>query len=200
MTEPATPNPNLHIIIASTRPGRVGATVAQWIHERAVAYGGFDVTLVDLAEVNLPMMDEPNHPRLQRYVHEHTRVWSATVSAADAFIFVTPEYNYGIAAPLKNAIDYLHEEWKYKPVAFVSYGGVSAGTRAVQMTKQIVSTLSMMPLNEAVSIPYIANFLDEAKQLKPNQVMEDAAQLVLKALHRWTVAMHSLRLSEPMQL
>jgi NAD(P)H-dependent FMN reductase len=200
MTEPATTNPNLHIIIASTRPGRVGTTVAQWIYDRAVTHGGFEVTLVDLAEVNLPMMDEPNHPRLQQYVHEHTKAWSATVSAADAFIFVTPEYNYGIAAPLKNAIDYLHEEWKYKPVAFVSYGGVSAGTRAVQMTKQIVSTLSMMPLNEAVSIPFIANFLDESKQLKPNAVMEDAAQLVLKELHRWTVAMHSLRLAEPMQV
>lgn len=192
--------PRLHIIIASTRPGRIGASVGQWIYERAEAHGGFEVEWVDLKEINLPMMDEPNHPRLQKYVHEHTKAWSASVDAADAFIFVTPEYNYGIIAPLKNAIDYLHEEWKYKPVGFVSYGGVSAGTRAVQMTKQIVTTLSMMPLNESVSIPFVANFLDAEKHLQPNQVMEDAAQLVLQELHRWAVAMQSLRQKEPLQV
>src|SRR5690349_23375285 len=89
-------------------------------------------------------MDEPKHPRFREYVHGHTRAWSETVDASDAFVFVMPEYNYGINAPLKNAIDYLHQEWHDKPVAFVSYGGIAAGTRAVQMTKQIVSAVKML--------------------------------------------------------
>src|SRR5689334_4480755 len=117
----------LQIVIASTRPGRVGAPVARWFHRRAEEHGGFDVELVDLAEVNLPLLDEPHHPRLRRYVHQHTQAWSARVEAADAFVFVTPEYNYGMPASLKNALDYLNQEWHYKPVGFVSYGGVSAG-------------------------------------------------------------------------
>jgi NAD(P)H-dependent FMN reductase len=128
--------PKLHVILASTRPGRAGEPIADWFVERAAAHGAFDVELVDLAEVALPFMDEPNHPRLRRYTHEHTKAWSARVDSADAFVFVTPEYNYGLTAPLKNAIDYLHFEWQHKPVGFVSYGGVAAGTRAVQMLKQ----------------------------------------------------------------
>src|SRR5947209_7654159 len=122
--------PKLEIIIASTRPGRVGLPVAQWFYQRAVAHGGFEVELVDLAEINLPFMDEPKHPRLRQYVHQHTRDWSAKVDSADAFVFVTPEYNFSFNAVLKNALDYLHWEWQYKPAGFVSYGGVSAGTRA----------------------------------------------------------------------
>jgi NAD(P)H-dependent FMN reductase len=125
----------LQIIIASTRPGRAGLPIGQWFHERALGHGGFDIDLVDLADLNLPFMDEPSHPRLRRYTHQHTRDWSARVEAADAFVFVTPEYNHGFNAPLKNAIDYLHDEWRHKPVGFVSYGGVAAGTRAVQMLK-----------------------------------------------------------------
>ena len=92
-----------------------------------VQHGGFEIDFADLAEVNLPFMDEPNHPRFHRYTHQHTLDWSARVEAADAFVFVMPEYNYGFTAPLKNAIDYLHAEWAYKPVGLVSYGGVAAG-------------------------------------------------------------------------
>lgn len=118
--------PRLGVILASTRPGRVGLPVAQWVQARAALHGGFDVQLLDLAEINLPFMDEPNHPRLGRYEHQHTKRWSATVDAMDAFAVVMPEYNYGFSAPLKNAIDFLHSEWHYKPVGLVSYGGVSA--------------------------------------------------------------------------
>jgi NAD(P)H-dependent FMN reductase len=112
--------PKLHVILASTRPGRAGEPIAEWFVARAKAHGAFEVELVDLAEVDLPFMDEPNHPRLRRYTHEHTKAWSARVDAADAFVFVTPEYNYGFTAPLKNAIDFLHFEWQHKPVGFVS--------------------------------------------------------------------------------
>jgi NAD(P)H-dependent FMN reductase len=185
--------PSLQIIIASTRPGRVGLPVAQWFHARAVAHGGFDVELVDLAEVGLPFLDEPNHPRLRRYEHQHTKDWSAKVDAADAFAFVMPEYNYGFNAPLKNAIDFLNQEWRYKPVGFVSYGGVAAGTRAVQMAKQVVTTLKMTPLFEAVSIPFVRQFLDDEERLQANEVMEHAAVAMLDELVRVEAALRPLR-------
>ena len=186
-------NPTLQIIIASTRPGRVGPSVASWIHQRAIAHGGFDVELIDLAEVNLPMFDEPNHPRLHQYVHQHTKDWSATIDRADAFIFVIPEYNYGFNAAIKNAIDYLNAEWKHKPVGFVSYGGVGAGTRAVQMLKQVITALSMVPVFDAVNIPFIQQFLDDERKLQPNDIMETAATTMLNELVRWTASLRALR-------
>jgi NAD(P)H-dependent FMN reductase len=186
-------NPILQIIIASTRPGRVGPSVASWIHQRAIAHGGFDVELIDLAEVNLPMFDEPNHPRLHQYVHQHTKDWSATIDRADAFIFVIPEYNYGFNAAIKNAIDYLNAEWKHKPVGFVSYGGVGAGTRAVQMLKQVITALSMVPVFDAVNIPFIQQFLDDERKLQANDIMETAATTMLNELVRWTASLRALR-------
>jgi NAD(P)H-dependent FMN reductase len=186
-------NPILQIIIASTRPGRVGPSVASWIHQRAITHGGFDVELIDLAEVNLPMFDEPKHPRLRQYVHQHTKDWSATIDRADAFIFVIPEYNYGFNAAIKNAIDYLNAEWKHKPVGFVSYGGVGAGTRAVQMLKQVITALSMVPVFDAVNIPFIQQFLDDERKLQPNDIMETAATTMLDELVRWTATLRALR-------
>jgi len=185
--------PVLQILIASTRPGRVGPSVAAWIHERALAHGGFTVELIDLAEVNLPMFDEPKHPRLREYTHQHTKDWSATISRADAFIFVIPEYNYGFNAAIKNAIDYLNHEWKYKPVGFASYGGVGAGTRAAQMLKQVVTTLKMHPLFETVSIPFVQQFLDADRRLQPNEIMETSATAMLDELVRMTEALKVLR-------
>jgi NAD(P)H-dependent FMN reductase len=186
-------NPVLQIIIASTRPGRVGPSVAAWIQDRAIAHGGFDVELIDLAEVNLPMMDEPNHPRLRSYTRQHTKDWSATIDRADAFIFVVPEYNYGFTAPIKNAIDYLHFEWQHKALGFASYGGVGAGTRAVQMLKQVVTALKMVPVFDAVNIPFVVQFLDEDRRLKPNEIMESAVIAMLDELARWTPSLQSLR-------
>jgi NAD(P)H-dependent FMN reductase len=188
--------PTLQIIIASTRPGRVGLPVAEWLRDRALEQGAFDVEVVDLAEVNLPFLDEPNHPRFRQYTHQHTKDWSATIDRADAFVFVMPEYNYGFNAPLKNAIDYLHHEWQYKPVGFVSYGGVSAGTRAVQMIKQVVTTLKMVPLSEAVSIPFVRQFIDEDGAVQANEVMETAATAMLDELARWVGALQPLREQE----
>lgn len=185
--------PRLQIIVASTRPGRVGLPVAQWFRDRAVAHGAFDSELVDLAELDLPFMDEPNHPRLREYTHQHTKAWSAKVEPADAFVFVMPEYNYGFNAPLKNAIDYLHHEWQHKPVGFVSYGGVSAGTRAVQMMKQVVTTLKMVPVFEAVSIPFVRQFINEEDRVAPNEVMEQAAGAMLDELRRVEQALRPLR-------
>ncbi len=185
--------PKLMIVIASTRPGRVGLPVAQWFAGRAASHGGFNLDVVDLAELKLPFLDEAAHPRLRQYSHQHTKGWSARVDAADAFVFVMPEYNYGFNAPLKNAIDFLHHEWKHKPVGFVSYGGVAAGTRAVQMLKQVVTTLSMVPLFEAVSIPFVTQFLGEDGSVQANEIMETAATVMLNELQRWVSALSALR-------
>jgi NAD(P)H-dependent FMN reductase len=185
--------PKLMIVIASTRPGRVGLPVSRWFVKRAEEHGGFEIDLVDLAEIDLPFLDEPKHPRLREYTHQHTWDWSARVDAADAFVFVTPEYNFGMNAPLKNAIDYLHSEWQHKPVGFVSYGGVAAGTRAVQMLKQVVTALKMLPLFEAVSIPFVASFLDENREVQPNEIMNVAARTMLDELQRADQALRPLR-------
>src|ERR1700761_4265801 len=107
-----------------------------------------------------PLPHEPRHPRFPQYEHEHTKRWSATVTRADAFVFVTPEYDHGPPASLVNALQYLQKEWAYKPVAFVSYGGVSGGTRAVNGIKVTVVSLKMMPIFEAVSIPFFTAFID----------------------------------------
>jgi NAD(P)H-dependent FMN reductase len=185
--------PILQIIIASTRPGRVGPSVAEWFRDRAVKHGGFDVELIDLAEVNLPLFDEPKHPRFGEYVHQHTKDWSATIRRGDAYVFVVPEYNYGFNAAIKNAIDYLNQEWQYKPLGFVSYGGVAAGTRAVQMLKQVVSALKMVTMADSVNIPFVQQFLDEQRVLQPNEIMESAATALLDELARWTSAVGPLR-------
>ncbi len=185
--------PRLHVVVASTRPGRVGLPVGEWIYQRAVEHGGFEVEWVDLAEVDLPFYDEPEHPRLQRYQHQHTKAWSARVERADAFVFVTPEYNFGFTAPLKNAIDFLHREWAYKPAGIVSYGGVAAGTRAAQMLKQVLTTLKMTPMVEAVSIPFVKQFLDEDGRIRANETMEQAADAMLDELARWERQLRPLR-------
>lgn len=187
--------PKLTIIIASTRPGRAGLPIAQWFTRRAQAHDGFEIDVVDLAELNLPLLDEPNHPRLRQYLHQHTQDWSAIVDASDAFVFVTPEYNYGYPAALKNAIDYLHQEWQYKPVGFVSYGGVAAGTRAVQQLKQVVTTLRMLPVFESVNIPFHTQFIDEEGQVQANEVMEQAADAMLDELVRTESALQPLRVT-----
>ena len=179
-------------MIASTRPGRVGLPVGQWFQSRALSHSGFDVDVVDLLELDLPMLNEPKHPRFHDYTHEHTKQWSASVQASDAFVFVMPEYNHGFTAPLKNAIDYLHVEWQYKPVGFVSYGGVSAGTRAVQLLKPVLVALKLTPLFEAVSIPFVTQFLDDGV-LHANETMEQAASAMLDELGRLAEALAPLR-------
>lgn len=185
--------PRLMVIIASSRPGRAGGAVAEWFTGRARAHGGFDVVVADLAELALPMLDEPNHPRLRQYTKEHTREWSEQVDAADAFVFVTPEYNHGYPASLKNAIDYLHHEWRDKPVGFVSYGGVAAGTRAMQQLRQVVTALKLVPASDAVNIPFFTQFIDESGELRPNDVMDEAAGTLLDELVRLDSALRTLR-------
>ncbi|WP_255950549.1 NADPH-dependent FMN reductase [Streptomyces odontomachi] len=174
--------PVLLIILGSTRPGRAGQAVTEWFTEQARAHGGFEVDVADLAELDLPLFDEPNHPMTGNYVHEHTRAWSARVARANAFVLVTPEYNHGYPAALKNALDYLNREWRYKAVGFVSYGGVSAGSRAVQQLKQVVTALRMVPVVDAVAVPFIAQRLDESRTFRRDEITDSAAKQMLDEL------------------
>ncbi|MGY1701212.1 NADPH-dependent FMN reductase [Geodermatophilus sp. SYSU D00766] len=185
--------PVVQVVAASTRPGRRGIAVARWVQRLAEAHGAFDVELVDLAEVGLPVFDEPHHPRLQDYTHQHTRDWSATVSRADAFVFVTPEYNHSFPAALKNALDYLAVEWADKPAGLVTYGGVSAGLRASVALKPVLGALRVHTVPEAVSVPFFAQFLDADGEFVPNAELEGGGKAVLDELARVTPALRSLR-------
>jgi len=144
----------LMIIVGSVRPGRNGLPIGRWVETVARSRDGVEVDFVDLAELALPFMDEPDHPRLQRYTQPHTIAWSERVAAADAVILVMPEYNYSYSPALKNALDYLHREWWRKPVGFVSYGGVSGGTRAVVALSVVVGALGMVRTGPAVEINF----------------------------------------------
>jgi len=186
--------PRLQIVVASTRPGRKGPIVAAWFEALARQHGRFQVEVADLGVINLPMMDEPEHPRLGRYQHDHTKTWSALVNRTDAFVFVMSEYNHGTPPPLANALDYLSAEWAYKPVGFVSYGGVSGGLRAVQMTKPMLSALKMVPLVEAVVVPMFTTFIDtSAGTFSPGEMHEKNAAKMLDELVRWSAALRGLR-------
>jgi NAD(P)H-dependent FMN reductase len=185
---------NLQVIVVSTRDERKGPVVAEWVVEQIRRQGQFEVEVVDLAEVGLPLFNEPRHPRLQQYEHEHTKRWSETVSRADAFVFVTPEYNFGTPPSLVNALDYLVKEWAYKPAGFVSYGGVSAGLRGVQMSKSFVAALRMVPMVEAVSIPFFTQHIDaDTGRFDPGEVQEKAAKAMLDELLKWAGALEPLR-------
>ncbi|MDP9458873.1 MAG: NAD(P)H-dependent oxidoreductase [Actinomycetota bacterium] len=185
--------PTLTVVVGSTRPGRAGLPITASFAKRAKAHGGFDVDIADLAEIGLPLFDEPNHPRLGQYIHEHTKNWSTRIQLADAVVFVTPEYNFGYPATVKNAIDYLHREWHHKPVGFVSYGGVAAGTRAVQQLKQVLTTVRMVPVVDSVSIPFHSQFIGEDGVVQPNAIMETSAEAMLDELLRMHDALHLLR-------
>jgi NAD(P)H-dependent FMN reductase len=184
---------NLKIIIASTRPGRKGPALADWIFDTAKKHTEFSGELLDLAEINLPFLDEPNHPRMQQYEKEHTKKWSATITSADAFIIVTPEYNFGYPAPLKNALDFLYNEWTYKPVGFVSYGGMAGGTRSVQALKQVVTAMKMVPIVESVNIPFFTKHIDEQNKFNADEHIQKSAEEMLKELLKWTETLQQLR-------
>lgn len=183
----------LQVVVASTRPGRVGRSVADWFVERAQADGSFEVEIVDLKEVDLPLLDEPNHPRLQQYTHHHTKAWSETVSRGDAFVFVMPEYNYGFNAAVKNAVDFLFHEWRHKPVSFVSYGGTSGGLRAVQMFKQVVTTVGMHPTQAAITVPMVGGHMGDDGAFQAPDIVEQGCVPMLHELAALSEALRTLR-------
>lgn len=193
------PKPVLLLVTASTRPGRIGPSVTQWLRDAAEAHGAFDVRVADLAEVGLPLLDEPNHPRLQRYVSPKVWAWSETVDAADAVVFVSPEYDHMLPASLLNAIQTISPEWAYKPAGLATYGGVSAGLRSAETIRQVVGGLKMFVVQEAVSVPFVFPMIDEQKVLHPNDVMENAAKAMFTELDRVQVALAGLRAEQRVQ-
>lgn len=188
------PGLRMLLIIASTRPARLGPAVADWFIAATrvtAAAEGVVVEAADLAEIGLPLLDEPEEPSAGGYVHEHTRAWSRRVEAADGFVVVTPEYNHGMPAALKNAVDFLCSEWAWKPVAFVSYGNTSAGTRSVQMAKQVASAVRMVPIGATVALR-IADSIRNGQVLTTPSV-DAAACRVVRELARAARALRPLR-------
>jgi len=185
--------PRLNVIVASTRPGRAGAAIGDWFHRAAVDHGGFDVRLVDLAELALPFLDEPVAAIESRiYAGVHTHAWSATTAAADAFVLVTPEYNRGYPASLKNALDFLYHEWVDKPVAIVSYGMSSGGLRAAQALMPVVTALRMIPLSDVLPVR-LRDVTDADGTIRPTAALADEAKDLLTELARVTEATAGLR-------
>ncbi len=178
-----TANPVLQVIIASTRPGRVGLPVGNWVAGAAREHRSFQVEIADLAEIDLPLFNEPHHPRLGRYEHEHTRRWSQRIGGSDAFVFVMPEYNYGYPASLKNALDYLSKEWAYKPVVLVSYGGVSGGLRAATGLQPVLTGLRLLTTAGALPISGVSALMKDGV-FTPTEALSGQFDTILTELAR----------------
>jgi NAD(P)H-dependent FMN reductase len=183
---------NLLVIVASTRPGRIGDQVGRWVADHAAKTTDFEIRIADLIDFNLPLFDEPGHPRMGSYTKEHTKAWSKAVDAADAFIIVTPEYNYTMPPSLVNAIDYLHHEWAYKPAAFVGYGGASGGFRAIQTARLLISNLKVMPLPAMVALAGVYASSPDAK-IAIDEIYNDQADAMLVELKLWAEALQTIR-------
>jgi len=183
----------LNVIVTSTRPGRKGKIVGDWFADYARAQDtGFEVVMTDLAELDLPLLDEPNHPRLRDYVHDHTKRWSAIVDESDAFVFVLPEYNFTAPPSFVNAIDYLYLEWGYKPAGLVSYGGISGGLRAAQTAKTLLTSVGVMPIPQQVIIPNIAGHVKDGAFVA-EEAQISSADVMLKELSKWAGALATIR-------
>jgi len=187
----------LKIISSTVRPGRKGPVIAKWIAETAARHGGFDVEVLDLGELNLPVMNEAVHPVMKQYEHEYTKQWSAKIEEADAFIFVTAEYDYSYPASLKNALEYLVHEWAYKPSGLVSYSiGAFAGVRAVMSLKTDLLSLKNIALAEGVNIPSYNQFINEDGEFIPNELLTRSAGVMLTQLTRWAKGMKAIKEDE----
>ncbi|WP_415857527.1 GNAT family N-acetyltransferase [Salinispora arenicola] len=181
-------------LMSSTRPGALGPQVGQWLIDAVdphTATLGVELVPVALGDLHLPFLDEEQHPSSGAYQHEHTRRWSRLVDTADGFIVVTPEYNHGMPATLKNALDYLSREWAWKPIGFVSYGNTSAGTRSVQHAKQVVTALRLVPLGATVAIRLGDATTDG--RLLPDAARDQAGLHLLDELVRVANALRPLR-------
>ena len=186
-------NYKLKVISSTVRPGRKGPLIANWIVEQVKLDSSFDVELLDLGEINLPMMNEAAHPRLQKYEHQHTKDWSAKIEEADAFVFVTAEYDYNYPAPLRNALEYLSNEWAYKAAGIVSYGGISAGTRAGNSLKADLSTFKMVPVAEGVNLALFTQYIKEDGSFVAPEQSNKAAAAMIKEIKRWIIGLRLIK-------
>jgi NAD(P)H-dependent FMN reductase len=184
---------NIKIVTGSTRPGRFNIQPANWILELAKKRADILVELVDLEKLNLPFLDEPVPPKMNKYTQDHTKIWSKTVAETDGFVFVTPEYNHSYSAALKNALDYVFYEWNYKPVTFMSYGSEAGGSRAVEHLRGVAAELKMFDLSEQVLLP---NYWEHTNEKGEYQFIErnvKAGEDMLDALVFWATEMKESR-------
>jgi len=182
---------NIAIILGSTRPGRVGEAVAQWVYGIAAQRTSAKFELLDLKDFNLPLLDEPIPPSRGQYTQPHTKAWAAKIAEFDAFVFVTAEYNHGIPGALKNAIDYLFREWNHKAAGFVSYGG-AGGSRAVEQLRLVMAELHVADVRSQVLLSLFTDF-ENFSTFKPAAHCEAQVNRMLDEVVAWGGALKTLR-------
>jgi NAD(P)H-dependent FMN reductase len=179
------------VIVGSTRPGRVGESVARWVHEIAQRRTDAEFELVDIKDFNLPLLDEPVPPSMGQYSQPHTKAWAAKINQFDAFVFVTPEYNHGTSGALKNAIDYLYREWNNKAAGFVGYGS-AGGTRAVESLRLVMGELQIADVRSQVALSLFTDF-ENFTVFKPASHHEKSVNAMLDQVIAWGGALKTLR-------
>ncbi len=185
------------IIIGSTRPNRIGEGVARWVFEQSKKRSDAEFELVDLKDFNLPLLDEPTPAGVSNhYIHNHTKIWSQKISSFDAFIFVTAEYNHGIPSALKNAIDFLYQEWTNKVAGFVAYGGVG-GTRVVEQMRLVMGELQVATVRTQMAFSLRSDF-EDYKIFRPAPYHEKTMTLLFDQVIAWGSAIRKVRLGEPL--
>lgn len=187
----------IKIIAGSSRPGAFNPQPASWIYEIAKKRTDLEVELINVADLNLPFLDEPVPPLMHQYSKDHTKEWSTKIEPADGFIFVTPEYNHSFPALFKNAIDYLNWEWNYKPVTFVSYGSEAGGSRAVEHWRGVAGELRMYDLREQIILQSYWEKMNDKGQYQFTESQEKEATRLLDALVFWAEAMKEARAKMP---
>lgn len=179
------------IILGSTRPGRKGEAVARWVLENATKRADAEYELVDIADYNLPLLDEPIPPSQGKYSKEHTKKWAAKVASLDAFVFVTPEYNHSTSGALKNAIDFLYAEWNNKAAGFVGYGA-AGGTRAVEHLRGIMAEIQIADVRASVALSLFTDF-ENFSVFKPGAQHANAMTALFDQVVAWGEAMKGVR-------
>jgi NAD(P)H-dependent FMN reductase len=179
------------IILGSTRPNRNGEAVAKWTFELATKRSDAEFELVDIRDFNLPLLDEPMPPSLGRYSQPHTKQWAAKIASFDGFVFVTPEYNHGTSAALKNALDFLFAEWNDKAAGFVSYGS-AGGARAVEQLRQNLSELKIAHVRSQVMLSLFTDF-ENMSVFKPDPRHEGEVTTMLDQVIAWANALKAVR-------
>ncbi len=186
-------------ILGSTREGRAGEKVASWFMRLAALRGDAQYGLADVRALDLPTFNEPSNPKQieHAYADPRAQAWVAHVESADGFVVVTPEYNHGYPPALKNAFDYAYAGWNNKPIAFVSYGGIAGGTRAVEQLRQVAIELQMAPVRNQVAIPFISKaFGADGKPAQP-ELLATSAQAMLDQLLWWAAVLREGRAEHP---
>ena len=180
------------VIVGSTRPERKGEAVAKWVFDIANRRQDATFELVDIADYNLPLLDEPIPPSQGKYSKEHTKRWAAKIAEFDGYVFVTPEYNHGPSGALKNAIDFLYAEWNNKAAGFVSYGS-AGGTRAVEQLRLVMAEIQIADVRAQVTFSLAEDF-ENYTTFKPGDRKEKSVNGMLDQLIAWTEAMQGVRM------